>query len=65
MALFLSLINANTWAFNELDYENSYHNFGNIVLKLRYSNLINYFVFLVNKYMDIEPGILDGGIKTV
>ena len=27
-------------------------------------NLINYFVFLIDKYMDIEPGILGYGITT-
>lgn len=65
MVLFLFFINVNIWVFNEFDYENFYYNFGNIVFKLRYSNLINYFVFFVNKYMDIEFGIFDGGIKIV
>lgn len=27
-------------------------------------NMINYFVFLIEKYIDIDSGILNDGIKT-
>lgn len=64
MTLFSLLINASTQAFNELGFENHYYKFGNSVLKLRCDNVINYFVFLIEKYLDIESGILNDRIKT-
>lgn len=63
MTLFSLLINTNTETFNELGYENCYHKFGN-VLKLRCGSMINYFLFLIEKYMDIKSGILNDRIKT-